>query len=101
MIKYSLVDSGSKGFHDDHWAIRIDEGELEGMVYQYDTVKFIPHENPEDGATLEFNTVTVDPPTKSSSLTETEIRDILGDILVNIIQENMEQVSENGTPDSE
>ena len=27
-------------YHSDHWAIEVLEGELEGFVFQYDTVKF-------------------------------------------------------------
>jgi hypothetical protein len=100
-VKYSLIDAGQKGFHEDHWGIRIDDGNLEGMSFQYDTVKIIPNEeDPNEGAVLEFNTITLEPPTNQDhGLTENEVRDILGDILVNIIMENLE--NENRTTDTE
>lgn len=87
-VAYELVDPEGKGFHEDHWAVKILEGDLEGLVFQYDTVKIIPEKNPDDGAVLEFNTINLKE--VNSNLTQEQERNILGDILVDIIQEQIE-----------
>lgn len=96
-VKYEFTDPGDKGFHEDHWAVKITEGDLNGYEFQYDTVKIIPQEDPEDGAILEFNTITLKE--VDNVLTEDEKKNILGDILVDILQEQIENA--NGTPDTE
>ena len=96
-VSYELVDPGNKGFHEDHWAVKITDGDLDGYIFQYDCVKIIEHENPEDGAVLEFNTITLSD--IQTDLTEDEKRDILGDILVDILKEQIDNA--NGTPDPE
>lgn len=96
-VKYTLVDPGKGAFHDDHWGIQILEGDLEGYTYQYDTLKFIPSEVEEEGAVLEFNTVTIKD--VENTLTDSEKRDILGDILTEIILEQIKDA--DGTPDTE
>ena len=95
-VAYSLIEA--EGFHKDHWTIRVDEGSCEGLTYQYDAVKIIPQENPEDGAVLEFNTITVENP-NNVDLTLPEVKDTLGDILVDIIKEHIDY--EDGTPNPE
>lgn len=96
-VKYTLVDPGNKGFHEDHWAIQILEGELEGLIFQYDTVKITENENGEEGATLEFNTIYLSE--VDNNLTDEEKKNILGDILVDILKEQIENA--DGTPDTE
>jgi len=98
--KFEVVEHPN-GFHDDHWCIKILDGEYAGLVYQYDVVK-IGEDLDEDGsATLTFNTITVDNP-NNCDLTEENDKGILGGILVNIIQEQLEaQANENGTSDTE
>jgi len=96
--KFELVES-KNGFHDDHWCIKILDGEYAGLVYQYDTVK-VEEEEDGDGAVLTFNTITVENP-NNCDLTKEQDKNILGNILVSIIQEQLEQMSENGTSDTE
>jgi hypothetical protein len=96
--KYDLIEH-KNSFHDDHWAVKILDGEYEGLVYQYDIVKFNESEG-EDGADITFNTITLDNP-NNADLTEENDKGILGAVLVDIIQQQLEQMSENGTPDSE
>jgi hypothetical protein len=96
-VNYTLVDPKGKGFHEDHWAVQILEGDLEGYIFQYDSVKIIEQENPEDGAILEFNTITLRE--VENNLTDEEKKNILGDILVEIVQEQIE--NENRSSDTE
>ena len=98
--KFEVIEHPN-GFHDDHWCIKILDGEYEGLVYQYDVVK-IDEELEENGsANLTFNTITVDNP-NNVDLTEENDKGILGGILVSIIQEQLENMAnENGTSDTE
>ena len=95
--KFEIVEHPN-GYHEDHWCIKILDGEYAGLVYQYDVVKI--GEEAEDGsAELTFNTITVENP-RNVDLTEENDKGILGGILVSIIQEQLEaQANENGTPD--
>ena len=95
MIKHSLIEH-EHSFHENHWAVRIDEGKYEGVVYQYDTVSF----NEEEGdMILSFNTVTLDNPS-DIPLTGSDFETILGDILTEIIEQQLEQMDEDGTGDT-
>lgn len=97
-VKYDLIVHENE-FHKDHWAIKIQEGEYEGVVYQYDTVSI--NEDVGD-VVLTFNTVTLDNPNELD-LTNSEFESIIGAILTEIIEEQMEQMNdgENGTGDTE
>lgn len=90
MVKHSLVEHDNE-YHKNHWAIRIDEGDYQGVSYQYDTVSF---DEEEGDVILSFNTITLDNPNEKD-LTTPEFETILGDILTNIINEQLEQM-ENG-----
>lgn len=96
--KYDLVEH-KNSFHDDHWAVKILEGDYEGLVYQYDVVKF---NETEDGneTELTFSTITLDNP-NNVDLTLENDKGIMGAVLTDIITKQLEQMSENGTPDSE
>jgi len=98
-VKYDLVES-PEGFHADHWAVKVLEGSCEGLTFQYDTVSF--HEREEDGqAVLDYNTITIDNPT-DVDLTSDEAIGIMGDILVDIIEQQLrESVDNAGTTDTE
>mgnify|MGYP000453324915 CR=1 FL=1 len=88
MTKYKLVDHAN-GFHDEHWCVEIEEGLFKGVVYQYDTINI--EENVDGGdAVLRFNTITVDNPNEED-LAEDEFVDTIGDILVKIISDRMEE----------
>lgn len=93
-VKYELVEHKNQ-FHDNHWAIAIQEGTYEGVAYQYDTVSI--NEEGSD-VVLSFNTITLTNPNELD-LTTDEFESIVGDILTSIIEEQMEQTEngENGT----
>ena len=95
-VKYSLVESDNP-FHEDHWTLRIDEGEYEGVEFQYDTVNL----NEEgEGAELSFNWITLKNP-NDMELTKETFGNILGDILVELITEHLENLDEDGNTDTQ
>lgn len=85
--KYELVWN-PKGFHDDHWCVKISDGELEGLAYQYDTVKF---EEYEGQGVLDFNILAVENPSEYD-LTGKSVTDLLGSILVDIIEAQLADI---------
>jgi hypothetical protein len=97
LVKHSLIEHDNS-FHDNHWAIKIEEGDYEGVVYQYDTVSF----NEEEGdMILSFNTITLDNP-DNLNLTTEEFENTVGEILTSIIEEQLEQMTnEDGTGNTE
>lgn len=102
-LKYELVENDN-GFHDKHWSIRIMEGDLEGVVYQYDTVS-VNEIGAEEALELKFNTITVENP-DNKDLTAKESIDIMGDILVELINDSVTErlekhESQSGTGDTE
>ena len=89
-VKYELM-SHDESYHDNHWAIKILEGDLEGVVFQYDTVKF----REEDGqGILDFEVLDIEKGEKVDTNDQTT-SDILGGILVDIIEQQMREM-ENG-----
>jgi hypothetical protein len=88
MTKYKLIDHPN-GFHDEHWCVEIQEGTFKGVVYQYDTIDFKETDENGEDAVLKFNTITVENPNEED-LTELEFSGIIGDVLVKIIAERME-----------
>ena len=99
-VKYELVDHPN-GFHDEHWCVEIQEGPFEGVVYQYDTIHFKEADEQGEDAILDFNTITVDNP-NDEDLTTEEFSSIIGDVLVKIIADRMddEEMNERTTPDT-
>lgn len=89
-VNYELVEHPD-AYHDKHWAIKILEGDLEGVVFQYDTVKI----REEDGqGILDFEVLNVE----KGEMVDTDDQatsDILGGILVDIIEQQMREM-ENG-----
>lgn len=97
-VKYELIEHNNS-FHEKHWAIQIQEGEYEGVVYQYDTVSF--NEEEQGQVVLSFNTITLENP-NNLDLTAEGFETILGDILTGIIEEQLEQMeNEDGTGNTE
>jgi len=97
-LKYELIEHGNS-FHENHWAVRLEEGEYAGVVYQYDTVSI----NEEEGeVVLSFNTITLDNP-EDKDLKNDEFESIIGEILTSIIEEQLEQTvdGEDGTGDTQ
>ena len=86
-VNYELVEHDNN-FHENHWAIRLLEGDYQNVVYQYDTVSI--SEPDESGQmSLNFNIVTIENP-DNYDLTETDFKNTIGDILVKLIEENSE-----------
>jgi len=89
-VKYKLVEHPD-AYHDKHWAIEILEGDLEGVTFQYDTVKF----REEDGqGILDFEVLNIE----NGEIVDTDnegTSEILGGILVDIIEQQMREM-ENG-----
>lgn len=96
-VKYQLIEH-ENSFHENHWAVKIEDGEYEGVTYQYDTVSI----NEEEGdVVLSFNTITLENPNELD-LTTDEFENILGGILTEVIEEQMEQMNdEDGTGNTE
>ena len=88
-VKHELL-THDKSMYDDHWSIRILEGEYTGVVYQYDTVSMETRENNDDDVYLTFNTITLEN-SDNLDLTLKSFEDTVGDILVSIIEEHLEQ----------
>src|SRR6056300_1928881 len=98
-VKYELVEDPN-GFHSKHWCVKVAEGEMEGVVYQYDTIS-INEEG--ENAELKFNTITIDNP-KNKDLTLESNINIMGDILVDLINQGLKEREKNapsGTVDTE
>src|SRR6056300_1060115 len=95
---YDLIEH-ENSFHENHWAVKLTEGKYAGVAYQYDTVSI----NEEEGeVVLSFNTITLDNPDELD-LTTDEFESTIGDILVSIIEEQLEQMEngEDGTGNTE
>lgn len=81
-------------FHKNHWCIEIEEGDLQGLVYQYDTVKVVDKtdtsiEGNDGNLHLDFTVIDVSNP-KKYDLTDQQNIDIMGQVLVKILDEHME-----------
>ena len=87
-VKYKLLES-------DQFAVEILEGELEGLTYQYDSVKIN-----EDGAEvgLDYNILDVTGEEVDGDVLELDLysesnEEILGDILVDIIETKLKEMN--------
>jgi hypothetical protein len=95
-VKYDLV-MDEEAYHDEHWSIKILEGDLEGVVFQYDTVKFREEEGA-DGAVLDFDILYIEGEEKAAAHDGAD--QIFGDILVGIIEENLREMAKDGNGNS-
>ena len=87
-VKYKLLESNK-------FAVEILEGELEGLTYQYDSVKIN-----EDGAEvgLDYNILDVTGEEVDGDVLELDLfsesnEEILGDILVDIIETKLKEMN--------
>ena len=87
-VKYKLLESNQ-------FAVEILEGELEGLTYQYDSVKIN-----EDGAEvgLDYNILDVTGEEVDGDVLELDLfsesnKEILGDILVDIIETKLKEMN--------
>ena len=88
--KYQLTETNN-AFHKNHWCVQILDGDFQGVVYQYDTLK-VDTEKDE----IRFNTITVENP-DDLDLESAEFIDVMSEILDDILQE---KYRENGNDDS-
>lgn len=96
-VKYELVEHPD-AYHDKHWAIKVLEGDLEGVVFQYDTVKF---EEVNGQGILNFDVLNVENGEKVDTGDQVT-SDILGGILVDIIEQQMREMDNgDGNTDTE
>jgi len=94
-VKYKLLESNK-------FAVEILEGELEGLTYQYDSVKIN-----EDGAEvgLDYNILDVTGEKVDGDVLELDLfsesnKEILGDILVDIIETKLKEMNKEVDNDS-
>jgi len=101
-VKYDMIIH-EKGFHKDHWSFKILEGKYEGVIYQYDTVKFEEkEENDKDVGFLHFNTLMVENPYDDSIIDDEDFKQTVGDILVEQIKIGFEEYDDTSrTNDTE
>lgn len=90
-VKYKLLESNQ-------FAVEILEGELEGFTYQYDSVKI---NEDEDEIGLDYNILDVTGEEVDCDVLELDLfsesnEEILGDILVDIIETKLKEMSNNG-----
>jgi hypothetical protein len=85
-VKYDLV-THDDSYHDDHWAIKILEGKLEGATFQYDTIKF---REEDDQGILDFEILKVEN-CENVNIEDDETSEIIGGILVDIIEKSMRE----------
>jgi len=98
--KYKLIEHEDSS--KDHWCIKIIDGEYNGVIYQYNTVK-IDEEKDGDGAVLSFQTALIEKP-EGINLTKEKDESIMGAILVDLVSEQFEHAranDENGTLNTE
>ena len=95
--KYELVYHDNQ-FHKDHWCIKITEGRLEGIVFQYDVVRV---EEDEEDMYLTFNTITIEHPNDKSLniINEEDQYEEFGQILTDIIRKDIERQAEESDKD--
>lgn len=98
-VKYSMIEHPNS-FHEKHWTILIDEGDYQGVAYQYDTVSFKEEDNGD--VVLTFNTVTLENPNKLDLYSE-EFESIMGNVLTDLIEQHLAEAEKNedGTGDTE
>ena len=92
-VKHELLEHDGS-LYENHWAIKISEGEFEGVVFQYDTVSVDEMIEGED-VYLHFNTIELENP-NNKDLTSDEFKDTVGDLLVSIIGEHLDKMDESG-----
>jgi hypothetical protein len=89
-IKYDYVPDENDSTLE---CIKIMEGKYEGLVYQYGTVSFNENEKNDD-ASMQFNYRTIkDVEDKDPD----EIQQILGDILVDILNEHVDETNDDSS----
>ena len=95
-LKYSLVEH-ENSYHDNHWAVQIDNGKYANVVYQYDTVSI----NEEEGElTITYNTITVSNP-NDLDLKSEEFEGIMGEVITDLIETHLQEIdNDDGTADT-
>lgn len=100
MTQYEIIEH-PKALHEEHWCIKITEGEYEGVVYQYDTIDMKIEETEEGDAVIKFEYLKVENP-NDLDLDSNEFITIIGDILTEFLQRYLEEADEQrGTDGAE
>ena len=97
---YEIVENPLKK-EDDHWCILVKETKFAGLIYKYNEVSFRGNDKTDPRMTLQFSYDVLDlpPSLMESELTETEedeFTNLLGDILVNIMEDEFELNEQEG-----
>lgn len=91
MKKYKLIPNEEKP---ESWSIQLTEGYWEGIIYSYGEVSIV-----ENKCKFETDILFVPDRFKDVKYTaeqEKEFKDLLGGILIDIINENINKIDENG-----
>ena len=75
---------------DDFSCIKIMDGQYEGIIYKYNNVKFSSTENENGEIPLKFTYDVMTNPNKED-VESLDFRNYIGDILVEVVQEQLEQ----------
>ena len=89
---YSFVENASS---QDEWHVKIKEGDYKGIVYKYGVIEIIEPEHEADEARLKYQFKVVHLPqsldfTEEDLNQDVEFLNLLGDILLHIVEDAME-----------
>ena len=88
-LKYLLTDHKEAN---ERWAVKLIDGKYDGLVYAYGKVEFV--EADKEGATLSFDYDVLEPididVEKLTGEDYEEFKSLIGDILVELIEESLE-----------
>jgi len=96
---YELVEDPTDK-NADHWCIKLTKGPFAGLIYKYDTVGFAEEPNDEGFLTtrFEYDIISVPEKLKEEVFSDEEeegFNRLLGNILVEIINDDLERHKEN------
>ena len=98
IVKYELVQN-PKNSSDDHWCVLIQESKFNGLLYKYNEVSFLGDDQNDPTMTLKFTYDILEIPSslEGSELNEedeAEFNKLLGDVLVDIMEEDFNKSEE-------
>jgi len=86
-VEYEFVDGDS---HKDRSIIQITEGDYDGMQFVFGGIKFVAIEGNEDNMGLNFTYDILENPNETEL--ESDLVDVLGNILVNVLETELEDI---------
>ena len=93
--KWKLV-AHDKAFHDRQWSVEILVGDYKGVVYQYDSVRFV---GDDDDWKLHYNTINCANPNQKD-LDSKEFVAVMDEILLELLSENFNESGNTDTKQS-